>query len=249
MKLGTIILAGCIALGFVFLCGLGFWQLQRLAWKESLIERVQQNMTNAPLSAQQVESMINQGEDIEYRPATVSGRFLHDGEAHFFATHKSQPGYFIYTPLQQANGKLMMVNRGFVSMEMKDIATRQIGQISDPVTIVGLARSAPVEKPNSFVPNNDLAKNIFYWKSLPQMLSMSGKNMKAATNRFFIDADDTPVRGGPEGGVTLIQFPNSHLQYALTWFGLAGSLLVVGGFFLWSRRSTKHVTADFGTGV
>ena len=54
---------------------------------------------------------------------------------------------------------------------------------------------------------------------------------------FFVDADATPNPGGlPVGGVTLIDLPNSHLQYALTWYGLAGTLVVVFGLFAWKRR-------------
>ncbi|MEE9313527.1 MAG: SURF1 family protein [Rhizobiaceae bacterium] len=236
MKLATLFLTACILFGALFLTGLGLWQMKRLAWKETLIARVETNMKNEPLSVSQVEQMIDREEDIEYRPATATGHFLHDGEAHYFATHNSKPGYFVYTPLVQADGTVIMVNRGYVPMDGKDRATRKAGEIDGQVTIVGLARSAPTEKPNTFVPNNDLAKNVFYWKSITQMLGMGIDKMKTNSNRFFLDANDAPVAGGsPVGGVTLLRFTNSHLQYALTWFGLAGALVVVGGIFLRSR--------------
>ena len=67
--------------------------------------------------------------------------------------------------------------------------------------------------------------------------------MNANVLPFFLDADDKPVPGGAiTGGVTRIEFPNSHLQYALTWFGLAAALLAVGISFLWSQR--HHKTDD-----
>ena len=244
MKISTIILATCILAGMAFLTRLGFWQMERLAWKEALIARVENNMNNKPLNVPQIEKMIGRGEDIEYRPATVTGRFLHHGEAHYFATHKSKPGYFVYTPLIQENGTVIMVNRGYVPMERKNRTTRKLGAIEGEVTINGLARSAPKKKPNIFVPDNDLEKNIFYWKSITQMLGLGIDKMNTPSNRFFIDADSAPNPGDlPVGGVTLIRFTNSHLQYALTWFGLAGALLVVGGIFLRSRTAKTNIPA------
>ena len=56
--------------------------------------------------------------------------------------------------------------------------------------------------------------------------------------RFFIDVNDAPNLGGyPQGGVTLIDLPNNHLQYAVTWYGLAGALFVVVGFFLFRKKA------------
>ena len=233
MKLSTLFLAACIVAGMAFLIRLGFWQLERLAWKEGLTARVEKNMSNKPLTVAEVENMIGRGEDIEYRPAIVTGRFLHHGEAYYFATHKSKPGYFVYTPLKQNNGTVIMVNRGYIPMDKKNRTLRKLGAVEGEVTIVGLARSAPTEKPNVFVPDNDLSKNVFYWKSITQMLGLGIDKMNTPANRFFIDANNAPNPGGlPVGGVTLIHFTNNHLQYVFTWFGLAGALFVVGGIFL-----------------
>ncbi|MEM9732532.1 MAG: SURF1 family protein [Pseudomonadota bacterium] len=235
MRISTLILLLCIAIGFVFLSALGFWQVQRLAWKEALIARVEANRNSEPLPFDAMAERLQAGQDIEYRPVRVAGSFLHEYEAHFFVTQNGRPGYHVYTPLRRDNGQIVIVNRGFVPIEMKEVSKRSAGQITGRQEITGLARTAPAEKPNSFVPNNDLAKNIYYWKSLNQMLSqMPEKGGNAA--RFFVDAGPAPVPGGlPQGGATRISFPNSHLQYAATWFGLALTLLGVGGFFLRAR--------------
>ena len=121
-------------------------------------------------------------------------------------------------------------------MEMKKQDGRNEGLVEGLVRIDGLARTAPANKPNTFVPDNDLTKNVFYWKSLQQMVGRAFDNSEKAVVPFFLDADKTPVPGGsPIGGVTRLSFPNNHLQYALTWFGLAAALLCVGGLFVVGR--------------
>ncbi len=240
MKLANIFLAVAIALGIVFLSGLGIWQLKRLAWKQGLIARVENNLSASPLSLDDVQQMHQQGEDIEYRPMRVSGVFDHAREQYFYATHKGNPGYFVYTPLKLNSGAHIFVNRGYVPLQKKSANTRALGQVAGRLEINGLARSAPQAKPNSFVPDNDLQKNIYYWKSLAQMKAQAFGPDGSQIIPFFVDAGATPnAQKLPVGGVTRIKFTNSHLQYALTWFGLAGALLVVGGFFLFGRIRTN----------
>lgn len=43
----------------------------------------------------------------------------------------------------------------------------------------------------------------------------------SSTAPYFIDADATPGQPVPRGGMTVVRFPNNHLVYAFTWFGLA----------------------------
>lgn len=239
-KASNIFLIVCITVGAVFLSGLGFWQLNRLDWKEQLIARVHENLQKPPLTLAEIETELKNGREIEYRPVTVSGWFDHAKEQFFFATHNSKVGFFVYTPLLQANREYVFINRGFVLQDKKDASSRGAGQVEGEISITGLARSAPTEKPNSFVPDNDLAENIYYWKSLNEMGKNAFVDKEVKIAPVFVDADKTPNPGGmPAGGVTLIEFPNSHLQYALTWFGLAGTLLMVGGYFVWTRRKME----------
>ena len=94
------------------------------------------------------------------------------------------------------------------------------------MTITGLARNPLAEKPSSLLPDNDPAKNIFYWKDLAAMAGIRRAAAGARVLPFFIDAGAEPANPGglPVGGVTIIDLPNNHLQYALTWYGLAAAL-------------------------
>jgi len=106
------------------------------------------------------------------------------------------------------------------------------------VTVTGLARNPLAAKPSMMLPDNDIAKNIFYWKDRDAMASSAGLPAGAGLVPFFIDADKTPNPGGlPVGGVTIIDLPNSHLQYAVTWYALAAALAGVLLFRL--RRPAK----------
>lgn len=240
MKLSNILLACAIVIGVVFLSGLGTWQIKRLAWKEGLIARVENNLPGAPVALADIEDLARRGEDYEYRPVQVSGTFDHSREQHFFATHKGNPGYYVYTPATLSDGRILFINRGYVPLERKQLTGREEGQVAGEVTITGLARSAPSAKPNSFVPDNDLAKNVYHWKSLPQMTANAFPEGGVEVVPLFVDANKAANPGGlPVGGVTLITFPNSHLQYAITWFGLALTLLGVGGYFLFGRLRQK----------
>ena len=218
MRLANIILVVAIAVGVVFLSGLGIWQVKRLAWKEALIERVETNLSAAPLNLAEIDAMRQRGEDFEYRPVKLAGEFDHSGEQHFFATHKGSPGYFVYTPLKLDSGSFIFVNRGYVPLEQKSSDGRAAGQVTGRVEIEGLARSAPDAKPNSFVPDNDLAKNVYYWKSLEQMTAQSTptRGGSSPVMQFFVDAADAANPGGlPEGGVTLIEFPPRPFVYSV----------------------------------
>jgi surfeit locus 1 family protein len=226
-----------VALAFAALVSLGTWQMQRLQWKEALIAAIAERRSAPPASLEEIETMDSSGDDIDYRAVRVSGVYDHGKERHFFATHEGRTGYYIFTPLMLADGRALFVNRGFVPFEKKDASTRSEGQVSGSVTISGLARQRLSGKPSSLVPDNDIGKNIFYWKDLDAMASAAG----IAADRivpFFVDADASPNPGGlPVGGVTQFDLPNNHLQYALTWFGLAGTLLVVAGAWLLRRRA------------
>lgn len=234
-KLGAM-LAGLMV--FAALIGLGTWQMQRLAWKDNLIATIDSRVNAAPVPLAEILRSDKSIADQEYTPVTFSGTFAHEYERHFFATHEGASGYYVYTPLKLADSvDWIFVNRGFVPFDRKEQATRAEGQVAGPVTITGLVRPGLVEKPSSIVPDNDPAKNIFYWKDIREMRATSGRPENEPVLGLFVDADTAPNPGGlPVGGVTIIDLPNSHLQYAMTWYGLAAALAGVLGVWLWRSR-------------
>ena len=155
----------------------------------------------------------------------------------------ARSGFYVYTPLRMPFGRFVFINRGFVPYDLKDPKRRQQTQVEGEVTIRGLARNPLSEKPSSMVPDNEPWKNIFYWKDLDTMAATANLPVRAMVMPFFIDADATPNAGGlPIGGVTIIDLPNNHLQYALTWYGLAAALAVVVVLWLHGRRKRPDAT-------
>lgn len=234
---GRLAVFGPLALAaFVLLLGLGTWQVQRLQWKEGLLATIESRLDSEPRSVSDIQTRLTTTGDVDYWPVSVGGEFRHEGERHFFATHDGQSGYYVYTPFEIDGGRFVLVNRGFVPFDRKDPATRPEGQVEGWQTITGLARGRLDEKPSLIVPDNEPEKNVFYWKDLRTMAATSGVGEPDDYLPFFIDANDAPNPGGlPVGGVTIVSLPNNHLQYALTWYGLAAALAAVCGVWVWRR--------------
>ncbi|WP_373683227.1 SURF1 family protein [Rhizobium leguminosarum] len=216
-----------VLIALAILISLGTWQVERLHWKEGLLADIAARQVAAPVPLADIEAMAAGGGDIEYRKVTATGRYINNKERHFFATWRGQTGFYVYTPLELADGRALLVNRGFVPYENKEPEMRMQGQLTDQQTVTGLAREKLPGKPSWVVPDNDVAKNIFYWKDLDVMAESVGLE-KARVIPFFVDADSTPNPAGlPIGGVTQVDLPNDHLQYAFTWYGLAAVLVAV----------------------
>ncbi|MFC3072119.1 SURF1 family protein [Shinella pollutisoli] len=236
-RVRTTLSVALVLAALAILLSLGTWQVQRLFWKEALLADMAERRVAPPAPLAEIEAMAARGEDIEYRPVTVTGTFANDRERHFFATWRGRTGYHVYTPLALADGRFLFVNRGFVPFEAKEPEMRKQGQLTGVQTVTGLARARLAEKPSSLVPDNDLAKNVFYWKDLDAMAASTGIGPDRLVP-FFVDAGDAPnPKGLPIGGVTQFDLPNNHLQYAVTWYGLALALVLVSGFYVFRRRS------------
>ncbi|MGW9232668.1 SURF1 family protein [Pseudorhizobium sp. NPDC055634] len=235
-RLKSVVTAVLVLAALAILLSLGTWQAQRLVWKEKLLADIAERHTAPPASVAEIEAMANGGEDIEYRTMTATGTFDHGRERHFFATHEGRTGFYVYTPMTLAHGRTLFVNRGFVPYELKDPSLRSQGQVEGEVTVSGYARSKLLEKPSAIVPDNDIAKNLFYWKDLSAMTSSTGLDPQNVLP-FFMDADARGANPGgwPQGGVTQFSLSNNHLQYAVTWYGLAAALVAVVAGVWWRR--------------
>ena len=224
----------CTVPMLMVLIALGTWQVQRLHWKTALIATMEQRLAMAPveLPAGGVDP-----DDWAYRRVRVSGRFDYGGELHMVANSQHGAlGYQIFTPLDRpATGDWVLVNRGWVPAKFKDPATRAEGQVAGRVTVEGLVR--PGRRQARFVPDNDPARNVWFYPDLRQMAAALGRPVPA----LFVEAGPAPNPGGlPVGGQTRVRIRNMHLEYAITWYGLAVALAVI--YVVWHRR--RGSTAD-----
>jgi surfeit locus 1 family protein len=215
----------------LLLLALGFWQVERLFWKQDLIAQRQAAVAASPVAA---PHSLEEARGMEFHHITDEGVFLHDKEIFLGATSEAgRQGYQVLTPLLEAGGRTVFINRGFIPAELKDSNKRDVGQIAGTVRIQGLLRLPPAEKPAWFLPDNRPDLNYWFWVDLPAMSAADGLDRVAP---FYLDADATPNPGGwPKGGVTRLVLPNDHLQYAITWFSLAVALIVI--YVLFHRRN------------
>lgn len=248
-KLRALFVPGLFTLlGLAILVALGTWQLQRLAWKNELIDRVEERLAAAPIAAPPPAAWEDLDLDaLDYQPVGVRGHFLNERESHVFIGLTQPrgplggPGYFILTPLVTADGWTVIVNRGFVPQERKDPATRLEGQVGGEVAVTGLLRRP--EGRNPFTPPDDAAGNMWFTRdpaAIAAALALPGP-----VAPYMIDAAYDPSQPGgiPQGGESVVSFANNHLMYAVTWYGLAVVLLIVFVAFARGRLRDQGSTS------
>lgn len=232
----TALIRGAVVFAVLFagFSALGVWQVQRLAWKRELIRQVDARIHAAPVAAPPTDQIVTRQAD-QYRRVVVSGRFDHRHEALVKAVTDLGPGYWVVTPLTTDQGFTVLINRGFVPPERQKPSDRAAGQIGGPHTVVGLLRLS--EPDGGFLRANDPAGDR--WFSRDVIAIAKARGLEGPVASYFIDADATPNPGGwPRGGLTVVRFANSHLIYALTWFGLA--LMSAAGFAFFLREERKR---------
>lgn len=227
------------AILFAGFTALGVWQVQRLFWKLDLIEQVE-TRAGAPAVAAPAPSQSVTRADDQYRHVRVSGTYDHSRETLTKAVTEIGAGYWVLTPLKTDRGFSVLINRGFVTPEYAAPETRPEAQDTRPVTVQGLLRIS--EPDGGFLRANDPVGNRWYSRDVAAIAK--ARQIEAPVAAYFIDAEASD-QTWPRGGMTVIRFSNSHLVYALTWFGLAGMSLF--GFWLFRRerlRRLRHPGSD-----
>ena len=232
-----------VLVGTGVLVWLGVWQLHRLAWKNALIATIAARSTAAPqpLPAP-AEWPRLKPDDYEYLHVSAQGHFDNAREVLVFRTQGPRDlgaGYLVLTPLILASGDEVIVDRGFIPTDLAAKSARPQSEIEGEVTVTGLMR--PPQDRNFFTPVDDPAHNLYFTRDPAAIAAHFGLTRVAP---FVIDQDKIAIPGGwPEGGATIGNIPNNHMEYALTWFGGAIGLWVVFGthlFKVWQDRRQER---------
>lgn len=238
---------------FLVFSALGIWQVQRLHWKTKLIDSANQRIHLFPIDApsQDQWAHVTFNKD-EYRPVTITGKLLKNKNIFVTAVAQNTTGYWVLTPLRTADNALTFVNRGFIPMDARHHFQKENIQLHNDLinhpsntdmkqtTIVGLLRMS--EKNGFFPRKNNPDKNLWYTRQLPAMAQKLGLSTVAPyfIDASFIDASkETNLQNNlPIAGLTVVQFPNNHLTYAITWFILAAGALAAS-LFLFFYKAEK----------
>jgi surfeit locus 1 family protein len=216
----------------ILLAGLGVWQLERLQWKEGLIAA----MDAPPVKLPQT---LDEAKALEFRRVAARGVFEHDKEIYRYATGEDgKTGVEVVTPMRLDDGRLLLVDRGYVPEPLKDPSRRAAGQVAGEVEIEGRLRVPHERSPLlAFLPGNRPEKD--FWLTVdPQ--AMAERKGVGPVLPFWVDAGPAPNPGGWPRGVGAVRLRNDHLQYAITWFSLAVALVVV--YVLYLRRQQAGAT-------
>lgn len=230
-------------IAFAVLIALGTWQLQRKAWKEELIGTLTQRFAAAPVDLPPPAQWTSLRQDRdEFTRVKFRAEYLPGKEALVWATGSGLrddvkgPGVFVFTPARLAAGETVAVNRGYVADQQPTGATKRPAPASGPVEITGILRW-PEPKGWELTAAYDKGAQLWFVRDQRAMAQEYGWRHVAP---FYIERESqTPADGLPPPGPLKPNLPNNHLQYAVTWYGLALVLLAVFGFWVRSRRSSR----------
>lgn len=226
------VLTLCAGLGLAVLVSLGLWQLHRLEWKRALIAKVEARVAAAPVPYEDALARAQAGEDMEYTPVSLRGALLADRSASVFGMLEATAGVYVFAPVRVDGDDYVYVNLGFVLQT----ASAPIG--NGAVELEGLLRYAEKPSPPAswFQPNGKSADGLWFVRDPKRFADEAG----LAASGFYIDRFAAEGGGWPKGGTTRLDFRNNHLDYALTWFGLAAVLFAVWLIFSLPKYNSSN---------
>lgn len=217
------------AIAMAILLGLGVWQLKRLAWKETLLAQIASRSHAAPVALNQVQGAPDGAEFTRVAvdcPGLASAPFVE-----VYSIRDGQAGGRLVSvchPRGIATG--LLVDRGFVPDTVSARPSQAGG--TDVVHVTGLLRKG--DRGGLFTPppqngrffSRDIAGIANALKVGPDLYPLV-LSAETSSNPDWKALDPTPLP---------VDIPNRHLEYALTWFGLAGALAAIYGAMLIRRR-------------
>lgn len=209
--------------------GLGTWQVSRLQWKEALIAEIAAANEAAPLTT--LPTTKEELEKLQFRRVSLKGQWVKGTEFMLVPRYfKSQLGYWIISPMKLADGRVLMVNRGWVPASKKDAAKRPETTVSGPARVNGLLRTGAER--SYFTPANQPEKNLWFGRDVEQMGESAKLEHIVPAMVDVVGTQDVAHLPVPSDGT--IRLRNDHLSYILTWYGIALGILVI--FVVYHRK-------------
>lgn len=195
------------------LLSLGFWQIYRLNWKLELIEQIENSLKNDPVELSNIEKK-------NYLRIKTSGDIDFDKQIYLYNLNDAgKPGFEVINPIKIGEENYLM-NRGWIPFEKKDLP--EINLV-DQNQIVGTLMLQT--KPSTFKPENDIEKNYWFTLDREDILKFTGRNFSEYV--IYLNGDYKI----PKPRVITAKISNNHKKYAITWFSMAISILLIYLYF------------------
>ena len=197
------------------LLSLGSWQLYRLNWKLNLISEIEHSLKNNPVE-------LSKSDKKNYLRIKTSGQIDFDKQIYLYNLNKSgKPGFEVINPILIGNENYL-INRGWISLDQKDQS--EINFVNED-KIIGTLKLQT--KASTFKPENDIEKNYWFTLNRDDVFKYTGKNFSNFI--IYLNGDYKT----PEPKVITANISNNHKKYAITWFSMAISILLI---YLYFRR-------------
>lgn len=195
------------------LLSLGFWQIYRLNWKLELIEQIENSLKNDPVELSNIEKK-------NYLRIKTSGEIDFDKQIYLYNLNDNgKPGFEVINPIKIGNENYL-INRGWIPFEKKDLP--EINLV-DQNQIVGTLMLQT--KASTFKPENDIEKNYWFTLNREDILKFTRKNFSEYV--IYLNGDYKI----PKPRVITAKISNNHKKYAITWFSMAISILLIYLYF------------------
>lgn len=223
LHLRSILFAAVVGLaGVGVLVALGIWQLQRLAWKEELIARIEAVMTDAPAA---LPAAPDPRRD-RYRAIALSGHFTGRQTRVLTSVPDRGPGYSLIAAFATGDGRVILLERGYIP---------DLVAVPPPPPAGELRVTGNLDWPDDLTPGmeaHDAARDIWIGHDLPGLAAQLDALPLLVIARTATGDDITPVP-------VTAALRNDHLGYAITWFGLALAWAGMTGAWLWRIRAGR----------
>ena len=218
-------------LAFGMTVGFGTWQVERLHWKQGLMRELDEANAKAPLTRLPTSNAALDA--LQFHKVRVRGSWISGTEFDLTPRYlKDQFGYALITPLKLADGRILLVNRGWIPAAKKDIAMRPETKVRGAATVTGMIRT---DTDRSYVtPANQPEKNIWFGRDIAEMAAAA--HLDKVVPVMLDQTGDATTKKLPIPSDGIIRLRNDHLSYIITWYGIALGILIIFVTYHWRRR-------------